>query len=418
MTLSVKGKIRLALFIVGFLSLATSFISLAYMNNMIRKIKDITQVDAALAALARDISIQILEARREEKNFIIYLDQSYIKNTYSIIDQVTLNVAEARVLAPQHSAALDSIDSLAVHYLAHIEQLATTFQEDPNTISRIQKQMLDYEERLKKALSGSETRDDSLPSWISDLNILLASTAAKMSVEKVRLLTNLRETSDQILQISQQMTIAAQESLTEHSKEGVIFGVRAQRNALTVFIITGLLLAYLIFYFPKRILFPFRSINRAIKAIGRGESSTIIPEFRKGEEFWDLVNSIQDTLRQLRQYDEIKTNKIVESRKQLVQILDEVNESIILLSEDMRITHFNTAASIALSLTADMLHKHIENIPALWQHFGALLNEATLKRKVSGSIRIKRTDLKKRNACIVSFANNEGKLHSYVIILK
>ena len=70
--LSGRGKIRVALLTVAAISVGTSFVSLFYMNRIIKRSKSIAEKDSRVAGLAEDISLKILEAKREEKNFIIY----------------------------------------------------------------------------------------------------------------------------------------------------------------------------------------------------------------------------------------------------------------------------------------------------------------------------------------------------------
>ncbi len=416
--LSTSGKIRLALFIVGFLSLATSFISLLYMNSMMRKIEYITLQDAALAAIGRDISIQMLDARREEKNFIIYLDSTYIRNTRKIIQQVKANIQEAKTLSSESSVELDSMDLLINKYDEDIASLVAIFQEDPKALAAIQRQVVNYETELRKTVRKGKVQEDSLPSWISDLNVLMASAATKLSTEKAKLLTGLREKSDLILTIAQRITARAQNSLEEHGEEGVRYGILAQRNALTIFIITGILLIYLFFYLPHRILLPFKRMTKALNAIGSGDNAFSLPEIQKGDEFSVLSHSFRDALDKLRYFNKLKTDKIITTKKQLTHTLEMIKEAVVTLSRDLKITYINSAAKQLFSLDETIVNKNLEDVSQLWHIFGEEIKATEDKQKVTLSKRIKKTDLKKRTVSIIPVVDSNNEIETFVVMVQ
>ena len=418
MTLTSKNKMRLALFAVGFLALATSFLSLLFMNSMMERIQDITHKDAALAAVARDISIKILEARREEKNFIIYLDSTHIVNTRRIIDMVKNNITTAREIAPEYTAQLDSMAEQIERYSNNIGSLGDIFQEDPRALSSIQQQILNYENRLKQTVGARNLQHDSLPSWISDLNVLMASAATKVSTEKARLLTDLRESSDMILTLSQEIASRAQTALVEHGEEGVRSGMRAQRNALIIFIITGIVLVYLIYYLPNRILIPFRRIIRALKVIGTGQTEVTLPDLEKGDEFWQLFQSFQEAIRHLKLYNDLKTDKIIHLKKQLTETLGAVKEAVLIVTGDLEIIYFNTSAAELLGIDEATVHKKVKDVPVIERIFGKHFSETLPKEMITYSMRVKKSDIKKRTACIIPVTNTNGEIESLVLMIK
>lgn len=413
--LTSKNKIRFALILVGGLSLLTSFISLIYMNIMITRIKEITQRDASLATTASSISILMLDARREEKNFIIYLDTTYVSRTRNIIQQVETNIGNGRSIAPEYTAMFDSMTILINRYSENIELLDEIFQEDPRALTSIQQQIIRYEERLRKTIGQGTIDEDSIPSWVSDLNVLIASAATKASTEKVRVLTGLRESSDGLLQLAQKVATIAQVSLTEHGDEGVRSGLRAQRNALMIFIITGLVLMYFIITLPQRILKPFDKIVNVLKAIGRGETDVLKPTLSKGDEFEALYTSFKEAIQNLQEYNSLKTEKIVILKKQADTIIDEINEAVIILSRDLDIITMNNAASSMFDLTRDSLGTSVHDNKILARLFKNHIAD-DITKKIEFKDRIKNTDLKKRKFCILPVASNN--LKTLIVIVK
>jgi len=416
--ISSKGKIRLVLIIAVSLSLGTALVSLLYMNSMISRIKQITLRDARLVDLGRDISIRVLEARREEKNFIIYLDSLHIQQALSIITQIESNVEQARSTAPQHDEVLDSITMLLAEYRSDISVLGRTFQEDPRALSALQRQLVDYEENLKKTVSRTKFKEDSMPAWLSDLNVLMLTATTKISTEKARLLTDLRETTTTILNLAARIVIQAQADLAKHSEEGVRYGFRAQRNTLTIFIITLLLLAYLIVYFPNIILLPFQRITKTLKAISKGDADFKLTAVEKEGEFGELYNAFQDAIFNLKLYNDLKTERIVELEKQFRNILEEIKEACVILSYDLRVAFINDAAVKLFALEEDVVGKNVSELQCLWKILEGPLKENENEHRFEVSARMKRSDVRKRNIAVISFRNKGSEATTRVVVIK
>jgi PAS domain S-box-containing protein len=416
--LSSKGKIRIVLVIAVSLSLGTALVSLLYMNAMISRINQITMRDAKLVDLGRDISIKILDARREEKNFIIYLDSTYIGQAFKLISQIGSNVEDAKRIAPEHAGKLDSISLFLENYRSDIAVLAATFQEDPRALSMLQRQLVDYEEQLRKTVSRSRSKEDSLPAWLTDLNVLTLAATTKLSTEKARLLTELRETSTAVLSLSGQIVAQAQTDLAKHSEEGVRYGFRAQRNTLTIFIITLLLLAYLIVYFPRYVLLPFQRITRTLKAISKGDAGLKLAGMEKGGEFSELYNAFQDAIFNLKLYNDLKTERIVELEKQFRSTIEEMKEACLVLSYDLRIVYANSAATNLLGMDEEIIGKNLSELPALWKILESQLTSGDVQRRVETSGRIKKSDLRKRNITVISFRSKANDATMRVVIIK
>lgn len=416
--LSSKGKIRLVLVIAVSLSFITALVSLLYMNAMTSRIRQITLKDARLVDLGRDISIKVLDARREEKNFIIYLDSTYIDRTLAIISQIESNVEQARKIAPEQAAALDSISDLIVEYKNDIATLRRTFEQDPRALSSLQRQLMDYEDQLKKTVARSKIQEDSLPAWLSDLNILAVAATAKLSTEKARLLSDLRETTTSILSLAARIASQAQTDLTQHSEEGVRYGYKAQRNTITIFIITILFVAYLIIYFPRVVLLPFQRITKTLRAISKGETAFRIDDLEKGGEFLDLYRSFQDAIYNLKLHNELKTEKIAELQKQYRSTLEEMREACVVVSADLKLSYLNPAAMDLFALDDSVLGKSITELPLLWKHLEEPLKANERERRIEINARIKRSDIRKRAITVLSFRSKTDQAPSRLIVIR
>jgi len=246
--LTSKAKIRTALLLVTFICMGTTLLSLSYMKGMVRKIEEIAFRDAKLAELGEEISVNILEARREEKNFIIYADTAHIIKNRIILKTIRDDLIRAREISPDYTLALDSIDFLVVRYDDQLGLLVKTFQEDPLTLGRLQRQVLSYEEELRQLAKRRKIDLDALPAWASDVNASLEAATTRLSTDKARLFETLKQIASDILEASQSIAEQARQHLAENSIKGMSYGTKAQRNTITILLIGVFLLCFLIYY--------------------------------------------------------------------------------------------------------------------------------------------------------------------------
>ena len=416
--LSSRGKIRISLFIVAFISLGASYLSLSYMTLMGKKIEEIAYKDASMAELGEKLTRKMLEARREEKNFIIEMDTLYIEKNKAIQEQIKAEVKNAREVTPAYPRELDSLDILVVRYGKQIDLLVSSYRKDPKILSGLGRQINKYEEDLKKLVEEQNLDPDALPFINSFFSIDLLAETTKLSAEKSKLFSELKEISRNFMSLTQKITADARESLVRHSEEGMSFSVKAQRNTLTLLILASLILAYMIFYLPHKILLPFKKIIRSLNAIARGEIGAPLPDVSTGDELGELSRSFQQAIQKLKYFNELKTSKIIEIERNFRRSIDEVDESVIILFHDLKISYLNSAARKMFLINSDVISKSMKDLPVLWEIFGDSLESIEKKGRVEYSVKLKKRDFKKRTVTIIPNKGKGGKLENILVIIK
>ena len=414
--LSSKAKIRLALASVAVISLSTSFLSLSYMNSMAKKIQEIARTDARMAQIAESISLSMLEARREEKNFVIYFDTTYISNNQRIMQQLAAQIDTAMLFAPEYRTELDSISTITAQYNSYVTQLAENYSEDPRALTRLQRQIKNVESQLQIfSEQGKITPDSS--DYLSTLsNISLLAAASKLSDDKAQLVFHLRETSTRIVRISQHVAEKARSALLQHSEEGIRYNIKAQRNTLTMLFITAILLLYLVLYFPARIFTPLRRFQRSLQAIGRGETHIKLPEV-KSEELMDLAQSFEEAIEKLRYFNELKSQKIGVLERKHRKILEEVDEAVLFLAPDLTISYINSSARALLLDDNVAVPQTLQDIKSLWTVIGEHMKNLEKMGRFEIKSKIQNSGLKKRTIAVIPNISAVDGLESIVVII-
>jgi methyl-accepting chemotaxis protein len=416
--LSSRSKIRISMVSVVIISLGTSILSMYYMNRMVNRIKAIISKDAKIAELGEDLSFGTLTAKRDERNFIIYLDSSYIASAQVVLNEMRANVEKAQSFTDGYKTELDSIHIVIGLYQQDIQILIKTVQEDPQTLNRLQKQVIDYQEELKKLAKSKKMSLEELPAWTSDVSLSLLAASTRISADKARLFEELKGHTDLILKLSEQMTAKARKSFAENSTKSMEYGNIAQRNILTFLLITGLLLGFLIIYLPHRIFYPFVRMSKILQAISRGESQVVFPDIEMKDEIGELSRSFQKAISRLQLFNELRTSKIAELRRNRNKILDEMMESVIIIDLDMKIKFANESAKNLFQDEIEIDKTSLKDLDVLWKATADLMKNPSQMGRQEIDIKMKTKSLRRKRAVIFPAMGSVDKADQIIIIIK
>ena len=411
----------MALLSVAVVSMGAACTSLLYMNHMAKRISTIVERDAAAAQLGEDISVKILEARRDEKNFIIYLDSAYVQSGRKTLADIAGDIEEIEedaAISAEYAVELDSMRTYLLKYEVNVGLLVKTFQDDPRALETLQKQVVTYEEELKRLAKRGKIETDSLPTWMSGLAFYTSTAGERVSAEKAELIADLRESSQGVQRLAQTMVTRARESLERNGREAVNYGLRAQRNVTTVFLATGLLLAYLIFSLPNKVFLPFRRIVRALKALSRGEADFPFPSIDTKDELGELSRAFESALRELRAYNVLKTNKIIDGGKRLRRIMEEIQEAVLFVSPDLKVEHMNGPARELFLGGEDSPSKDMRDMEGLWDLAGEKVEDIARSGRVEFSTKSRKKGLRNKVVSITPYFDRRGKLETTVIMVR
>ena len=412
-----KSKIRLTFMLVAVISLGTALLSLSYMNRLAQRMEAIANKDARITALGESLSIRMLEARREEKNFIIYFDTLYISQNRRIMEEISHEIELAKSYAEPYAVQLDSIMFLISMYNGFVGRLAESIREDPRMLYRIQRQIVNYEEELRALAEKQRLDRGDLPDWTSDLNLSLLSATSAVSSEKARLFSDLRESSSRIMEFTQEIATEARISLAQHSEEGIQYSIRARRNTQTLLLIAGFLLAYLIIELPRQVFLPFRKTIRSLKALERGDTETQLPNLEAVDEVGELSRAIHSAIQRLRDYNTLRSEKIIEVQRDLTRIIEEVSEGVLILARNGAIVQMNSAARSLFSIEKDSVPTSVKDISPLGDLVFPKLQNVDKEGKQEVPLRINRRGNRKRTVQIIPNGDLDKRLSHVLIII-
>lgn len=412
-----KSSIRLALAVVAALALGISLLTLSYLNGMVDQIQQIGTVDTRIAQLGETLSIRILEARRDEKNFIITLDSTYIESNRRILREMNDATTQAYTYAKGYNVELDSLLTLLADYGKGITALFRTLRDDPRTLNRLQRQLKAYEDEIRRLEQRGKIPQESLNQLAQDANLSAEAAQSAISNEKAQLFMELKDGANAILALTQSITDKARAALTRHAGAGVQQGIKAQRNTLTFLFVAVLMVIYLVVVFPHRLFQPMQRLERTLQAVERGDESAQFPALG-ADEFGTLGRHIEKALSRLRLYNQMKSTKITDGQRQLQRILDTLDESVLILSADLNILYINKAGKNFWETGSPLTGQSVRNLPALWDVAGPTFEDIRRQGRTELSVRFNRRNLTKRKLVIFPHITQNDVIETIVVMVK
>src|SRR5712692_5424329 len=97
---SLRKRVGYSLAIVRSILVPVTFLSVYYLFAMGRIVDRIVNVDAPAAKMAEQASIEILEARRAARNYVLFQDQEYLRDNQKSRTDVRQILVRIRDLEP------------------------------------------------------------------------------------------------------------------------------------------------------------------------------------------------------------------------------------------------------------------------------------------------------------------------------
>jgi len=415
---SVKNRIRLILLLIMAIAWGMILLSLSTISRMMGIIDVIVSQDAEVAGLGDRINVGMLDARQDERKFITFYDSTYLIQNRARMDAIIEDIHIVEAHFEIYRQDLDSVLFMIDRYNVQVNRLFRLFKENPRALYRLQEQMREYEIEFNRLAYRQNPDFQDVPGSPSDIRLPIRSGSLQVSPEQIVLFSNLRETGEQIQRLSYKISSRARASLSRNSTLSVQYGLRTQKWIFMIFIVSGLVLLFFIVVIPKRLVNRLTRLNKMLQAISRGDTEVHIPGSRIGDEIDELSGSFREAIEQLKYFNDLKTERIIEIERNLRRIIDEVEEAVFILSEELKITHVNRAAQNLFEINTSVIRTSIKTIVPVWESLGETLSRIEKTGRFDEMVRIRGRKLKKHHVTIMPIMGLRNRLESVVIFIR
>lgn len=295
---SLKRRVIYALAIVRLILAPVIFLTIYYLFKMGAIVNRIVNIDAPATTLAEQVSVDMLQARRSERDYFWLQDPAYLETNRRALDKVKQTVEKIDELEPNEQNATQVILKTVRQYEQQLATAASLLEKPgATTAQRVQQSVAAYEADLNSLLRHARrTENARLVGEVQDQVQAFDAELVKIVGEEnptLRSVTpELQGASEQILRIAAQLEAQSWARVQKDHQEARNLVHSAEWVLSIVSAITFLLSVWISYVLPRQVVKPLVSLREAVDHAASGRDSTEL-ELRGEGEIIDLARSIE-----------------------------------------------------------------------------------------------------------------------------
>ncbi|SRR6266571_1330969 len=303
---SLRRRTAYSLALVRLILAPVIFLTVYYLFQMGWIVDRIVNTDAPAATLAQEASIEMLEARRAERNYLLLHDAIYLETNREALDKTRQILENIQNLETGDQGALQKAsDALSLYRQQFASAVSALDLPGQRPADRFQAVVRDYERDLNDLLKSSrrtkrERLMEELRKRVSSFDAQISKTVQKGNPDLQSVTEELESSSQQIL-----LEASAVESVnwgrvqSDHAEAGHL--VREAEWALGIVSVVTLLVSVWVSYaLPRQVIKPLLNLKEAVDHAATG-SYEIEFEVQGRGEIVELVESLRRLLAAVRQ---------------------------------------------------------------------------------------------------------------------
>ena len=287
------------------------FLAVYYLFEMGWIVDRIVNTDAPAAAGAQQASIEMLEARRAERNYLLLHDPSYIEANRESVRQTKEMLGEIKVLEPQDSEAIgkamDSLELYENRFSAAADAMQQLGSESGDPVRVVVKA---YEKDLDDLLRTARNKRraqlvDELRRRVDSFDAQVSETAQAANPALQQVSGDLQSSSEQVLTTLSNLEARNWKRVETDHKEARRLIVQAEWALSIVSALTLIFSVWVSLILPRQVVKPLVSLREAVDHAAEGESAIEFDIEGKGE-VAQLAHSVRNLIARLQQGGEVR----------------------------------------------------------------------------------------------------------------
>jgi CHASE3 domain sensor protein len=304
-TNSLRKRVAYSLAIVRFILVPVIFLSIYYLFAMGWIVDRIVNTDAPAASLAEQASIEMLEARRAERNYFLLRDESSVEKNHESVANVSQTLQKIRALQPEEDGpTTTALNDLLLYQQRFAAAVSAVTQPGTAPADRIQAVVRAYEEDLNKLLKGDrfnrrEQLIEELRRRVGSFDAQITDTvqAGNPALEKIS--ADLQESSQSLLTATSEMETRNWDRVQQDHRQARHLIRQAEWALSIVSFVTFLFSVWVSFVLPRQVVKPLLRLKEAVDRVAENREGTEL-EIGGAGEITQLAESIQHLILRLR----------------------------------------------------------------------------------------------------------------------
>jgi nitrogen fixation/metabolism regulation signal transduction histidine kinase len=295
---SLRKRVALSLAVVRLILVPVIFFAIYYLLVVGRIVDRIVSFDAPAATLSQQASIEMLEARRAERNYLLLYDPSSLqanRESISKLEQILLAIRELNAadqpLTDQALKGLHQYDEQFKNAVASMQKPG----EAP--ADRIQNVLQAYEKDLGGILKGARNKPrdqliEELRARIGSFDTQITKTAQEGNPALQQITSDLQNSGQDVLRLTSELEARNWDRIDGDHRRARRLISHSEWALSIVSAITLLVSVWISFVLPQQVVRPLMSLKEAVDHAAAGNYE-IEFEIRGEGEVVQLANSIR-----------------------------------------------------------------------------------------------------------------------------
>ena len=303
---SLRRRVGYSLALVRAILVPVIFLAIYYLFRMGAIVDRIVAVHAPAATIAEQVSAQMLEARRSERNYFLLPDPTYLQANREALAQVKQLLGEIVRLEPgEQTATREAVESASLYERQFAAAVSLLGKPEDTPLQRVQQVITAYEQDLNDLLrqARKKRRDqliEELRSRIDSFDVEIARMVGSADPTLRRVTPDLQAASQQVLRIASELEARSWARVQRDHQDARRLIYRAEWVLSIVSGLTFLLSIWISFVLPRQVVKPLVSLREAVEHAASGNYQIEFQHQGEGEVV-DLAKSIRNLIGHVRQ---------------------------------------------------------------------------------------------------------------------
>jgi CHASE3 domain sensor protein len=305
-----RWRVAYSLAIVRLILVPVILLAVYYLFAMTRIVDRIVSVDAPVATFAERASIEMLDARRTEKNYLLLHTPEDLEANRQALSRLEQIIGSCADLQPREKPTVEKIQGQLKIYREQFDQIVSHMGEPAQVpFERIQEAVQAYERDLNELMKRARThsRGQLLEDLRNRVGSFDAQTAATLGSEDPgvrQAMLDLRTSSDEVLRLAGDLEKRSWERVQRNHEEAGALLRRAEWVLIIVSALTIILSVWVSFTLPRAVVRPLVDLKAAVDHAAAGNYE-IEFDLQGEAEIVQLAESVRNLIAHMR---EKKTN--------------------------------------------------------------------------------------------------------------
>ena len=268
--ISLRRRVAFSLAIVRLILAPVILIAVFYLFEMGWIVDRIVSVDAPAATLAQQASIQMLEARRAERNFFLLYDSADIKENQDSLTALSGSLNQIRNLQPEEQATIDNaLYAVALYQQRFAAAVSYLSQPGGGQRDRIQAVLRNYEANLNNVVEQNSRKSrarlvDELRSQVDSFDTQIMSTLQATDPKMKQVAGDLDSSSHEVFMLTSNLEAGNWQRVQDDHKRAQKLLHRAEWVLSIVSALTILLSVWVSVILPRQVVKPLLMLKEAV----------------------------------------------------------------------------------------------------------------------------------------------------------